>query len=175
MCPEPSDKQKASSVVFQRQRKLSRMLAIQFLFQTDVRNEWEPLTEERLALFRELAEHQPDPNEEEKDENAEVVRDFKHSWNYAEKLIRGVLEYRAEIDELIVKAAANWSLTRMGSVDRTILRIGTFEITKLPNLSAATAINEAVELAKSFGQPDSPRFINGVLDKIRKTTEQPQA
>ena len=169
MCPEISDKQKASAAIFQRHRKLSRLLVTQFLFQCDVRNEWEEPTPETLLPFKELAAHQPDPTDEE-DENAEVARDFKHSWTYAEKLILGVIRNRAEIDQQIVSAAANWSLARMGTVDRTILRIGTYEILKVANVSAATAINEAVELSKSFGQPDSPRFINGVLDRIRQNS-----
>ncbi len=173
MSPDSSDKQTAASAAFQRHRKLSRMLAIQYLFQADIRNEWEPPSEEQLMLFRQLAEHQPDPLEDETEENADVARDFKHSWKYAEKLISGVIANRPALDGLIAQAAEKWSLSRIGSTERAILRIGTFEITKMPNLSAATAINEAVELAKSFGvQPESPGFINGVLDKIRKNTEQ---
>jgi N utilization substance protein B len=69
---------------------------------------------------------------------------------------------------MIRPAALNWSLERISAVDRAILRLSAYEISKVGKVTPATAINEAVELAKRFGQAESPRFINGVLDNVRR-------
>ena len=83
------------------------------------------------------------------------------------ELVEGVQEHLAEIDSRLGSVAENWRLPRMAAVDRNILRMGTFEILYTPETPAAAAIDEAIELARRFGTADSPRFVNGVLDKLK--------
>lgn len=89
---------------------------------------------------------------------------------FARSLVQGVLRNRAELDELLEKRAANWTLARMAATDRNILRLGAYEIlyTETP---PRVVINEAVELAKRFGARQSPQFVNGVLDGFLKSRE----
>ena len=84
-------------------------------------------------------------------------------------LAKGVIENLGLIDSLVKKHAKNWQIERMAVIDRNILRIGCFELLFLDDVPPKVAINEAIELAKRFGDLDSPRFVNGVLDKIYKT------
>lgn len=92
--------------------------------------------------------------------------------DYALDLVRGVESKRVAIDGNLKAAAENWSLGRMPIVDRSILRIATYEILFVEDVPTSVAINEAVELAKDFGgEDDSPRFVNGVLGKIAKDVE----
>lgn len=84
-------------------------------------------------------------------------------------LVKGVLKNLEYIDSLIRKHVKNWEITRMAVVDRNILRIACFELLFLKDIPPKVSINEAIELAKRFGDIDSPRFVNGVLDKIYKT------
>ncbi len=88
---------------------------------------------------------------------------------YAFSLIEGVEAYRDIIDEHLAAISENWSLLRMPIVDRSILRLATYEMMYVDDVPVSVAINEAVELAKSFGGEDeSPRFVNGVLGRIAK-------
>ena len=84
---------------------------------------------------------------------------------FANTLVSGVRRNREELDEILTKTAENWSLERMAVTDRNILRMGAFEILygDTPN---PVAINEAVELAKRYGNKQSAQFVNGVLDKL---------
>ncbi len=83
-------------------------------------------------------------------------------------LVKGVVENISSIDCLIKKHAKNWAIERMAVIDRNILRMGCFELLFLEDIPPKVAINEAIELAKRFGDVDSPRFVNGILDKIYK-------
>jgi N utilization substance protein B len=85
---------------------------------------------------------------------------------YADTVVRGVEENLAEIDKKITSASQNWRLERMGRVDRNLLRMGTWELMSRTDVPRAVVIDEAVELAKSFGTEDSSGFVNGVLDRI---------
>ena len=85
---------------------------------------------------------------------------------FARVLIRGVLDHRVEIDTELSQASTNWGLDQMAKVDRTLLRIATFEIRFLPSVPLKAAINESIELAKTFGGPDSGKFVNGILGRI---------
>jgi N utilization substance protein B len=89
--------------------------------------------------------------------------------DFSTTLISGVVVNLAAIDSLIKKYVKNWEIERMASIDRNILRIACFELLFLDEVPPKVSINEAIELAKRFGDIDSPRFINGVLDKIYKT------
>ena len=91
---------------------------------------------------------------------------------YAIQLIRGVQENLDALDHEISQALQNWSADRVGRVERAILRIGLYEMRHEPDVPAAVAINEAIELAKSFGADDTPRFVNGVLDRLRRSSEE---
>ncbi len=86
----------------------------------------------------------------------------------AERLAAGSDERAAELDASIAEAATNWRLDRIAPVDRTILRLGAYELTAEAATPAAVVLDEAVELAKRFGEADSPAFVNGVLDAIRR-------
>lgn len=85
---------------------------------------------------------------------------------YAEVLVRGYAEHCGRIDDLLGEHAEGWTLDRMPAVDRAILRIGVYELVYSPDVPAAVAVDEAVELAKSLSTDNSPRFINGVLGQI---------
>jgi len=88
--------------------------------------------------------------------------------DFASLLVEGVVKNFSSINSLIKKHAKNWEITRMAVVDRNILRIGCFELLFLKDIPPKVAINEAIELAKRFGDINSPRFVNGILDKIYK-------
>ncbi len=85
--------------------------------------------------------------------------------DFARSLVSGVRRNRGELDGLLARTADNWSLDRMASTDRNVLRLGAYEIlyTDTPD---RVAINEAVELAKRFGSAQSPQFVNGILDRF---------
>ena len=85
----------------------------------------------------------------------------------AERLARGAQARSAELDGLIVDVAKNWRLERIANVDKCVLRLGAFELAHEAT-PAAVVLDEAVELAKRFGEADSPAFVNGVLDAIMR-------
>jgi N utilization substance protein B len=87
---------------------------------------------------------------------------------YAEKLVNGTRQNLEKIDAWIERFTENWDIRRMAYVDRNILRLSTFEMVLSGEVPMKVAINEAVELAKRFGEPDSSKFVNGILDKIAK-------
>jgi N utilization substance protein B len=85
---------------------------------------------------------------------------------YADRVVRGVLDDPATVDEVIRKASTNWRLERMARVDRNVLRLGAYELLRNQDVPRAVILDEAVELAKRFGSEDSGAFVNGVLDRI---------
>ena len=87
---------------------------------------------------------------------------------FSMELIRGVLEYFDIIDEKIKKYSDNWNIKRMAYIDRNILRLGIFELFYLEGIPYKVTINEYIELGKKYGEKDSGRFINGILDQIFK-------
>ena len=91
---------------------------------------------------------------------------------FMQELVQTVVRYKKEIDETLKKCSDHWELERMAVVDRNILRIGACELLYIPSTPPKVAINEAVEIAKRYGNEDSPEFVNGVLDKIYKETSQ---
>jgi transcription antitermination protein NusB len=84
----------------------------------------------------------------------------------ATKLVQGVDSHRVEIDELIRKYSRTWTLERMPVIDRSVLRIAIFELLASPDVPTAVVLDEAVELAKSYGTDDSGKFVNGMLSSI---------
>jgi len=88
---------------------------------------------------------------------------------FASLLVDGVAKNIVELDSIIKKYVKNWGISRMAVIDRSVLRIGTYELIFVADIPPKVSINEAVELAKKFGDIDSPRFVNGILDKIYKS------
>ncbi len=87
---------------------------------------------------------------------------------FATMLVQNTVANREAIDAVIQATSKNWKLHRMPVVDLSILRCATYEILYCEEIDAATSINEAVEIAKTYSTPDSPKFVNGILDNIRK-------
>jgi N utilization substance protein B len=87
---------------------------------------------------------------------------------FIKELVDGVLGRQAEIDSIITKYAPEWPIEQITVVDRNILRIGVYELKWVTNIPSKVAINEAIELAKTFGGESSGRFVNGVLGAIFK-------
>lgn len=88
-----------------------------------------------------------------------------------EALVRGVVERRPELDELLASVSKGWRVERMARVDRNILRIALYELRHRDDIPAAVSLNEAIELAKRFGTAEAPPFVNGVLDAALKALE----
>ena len=86
----------------------------------------------------------------------------------AERLASGTHAHRAAVDEAITAAALNWRFDRIASVDKNILRLGLAELNYFPDIPKKVTIDEAIELAKTYGSADSGRFVNGVLDAMSK-------
>ena len=127
-------------------RHLARELALKVLFELESDGGEDP----ERALQYQAAESRADPE----------------TTDFARTLIRGVLEHQREIDAQLAQASSNWDLDQMAKVERTLLRIATFELSYLPSVPLKAAINESIELAKTFGGPDSGKFVNGILGRI---------
>lgn len=137
-----------------RKRTQSRELALQLLYQADIRG-FEPAAT-------------PDEYLTEQTSDEEVQA-------FARELFLGCVDHRADLDRRIREVAANWDLARMAVVERNILRIAVFEMTMRSEAPPAVAINEAIDLAKKFGGRESGGFVNGILDKVRERAERPAA
>lgn len=87
---------------------------------------------------------------------------------FSDSLVKGTCQNLASIDERISKYADNWDISRMAVIDKNILRMATFELLYLDDVPPNVSINEAIELAKKYGDIDSGKFVNGILDKIKK-------
>jgi N utilization substance protein B len=85
---------------------------------------------------------------------------------YSVRLVRGVCEHQARIDELVTTYAHGWSLERMPTVDRNALRIGVYEVLYVDEVPDAVAVSEAMNLVRDLSTDDSPSFVNGVLGNI---------
>jgi transcription antitermination factor NusB len=87
---------------------------------------------------------------------------------YANLLAQGVNGHIKDIDQKISDYATNWQIKRMAIIDRNVMRIGLYELKHTTDIPPKVAINEAVELAKKYGDLESSKFVNGILDKIHK-------
>ncbi len=133
-------------------RRRARERAVQFLFGLDfTQYDWQ----ESLVGFWE----------------ANPVRPGVKS--YAERLIRGVSEHREALDSAIAGAVAKWSPERMGRVERNVIRIALYEMKFEEDVPPNVAINEAIEVTKTYGGEDTAGFVNGVLERLKSW--QPQA
>ncbi len=92
---------------------------------------------------------------------------------YAEEIIKGVVQHKDELDDRLSQYAKRWDSERMGAVDRTVMRVALFEMLYREDVPPVVSINEAVHFAKDFSSFQSGRFVNGVLDRIRKEIDRP--
>ena len=125
-------------------RHQARERALQILFQYDVHG--------RSGLWLDLFWKE--------NESTEEVKAF------AERLVAGVLDKKKDLDGLIGKYATNWKVSRMPIVDRNILRAGIYELLWMDEVPAKVTVNEAIELAKSFGDDEASKFVNGIIDQV---------
>jgi N utilization substance protein B len=138
-------------------RHLSRSVVLQTLFEWDFRQY--PLSASQEVLARNIEEFAPGASDA----------------SFMEELLKGTIEHKKDLDSIIEKAAPEWPIGRIAPVDRNVLRLGLQELlfadrNKVP---AKVAINEAIELAKSFGGENSGRFVNGVLGAVYKELGEP--
>jgi len=139
------------------ERSRARRQALQILYQSDITGE--DIAEILASSTYSVEDGEPD--------------------DFCRVLVTGVAAHAEEIDTLIGEVSENWVVSRMPFVDRNILRLATFEIFYGGDVPASVAINEAVELAKTYGGEDSSKFVNGVLGKIAsrqalQTEQEPQ-
>jgi transcription antitermination factor NusB len=133
-----------------RKRTRARELSLQILYQLDLRGD---------EVLDDLDDLLADSGK------GEEVQEF------ARDLILGTAEERDELDSRIAAVAAHWDISRMAAIDRNILRMSVFEMTRRPDVPAKVTINEAIELGKKYSTQQSGAFINGILDRIRRTIE----
>ena len=126
-------------------RRSGREAALQMLFQMDASG---VAADVAIRLFFRHFEADPEGRE------------------YAETLVRGVESAGESLDQLIERASSNWRIARMTKVDRNVLRLAAWELAHGEPQPRAVILDEAVELAKSFGAEDSSSFVNGVLQKV---------
>ena len=125
-------------------RHAGRELALQALYQIEIRGE---VSNEDLALFFEsFAGERANP--------------------FALHLVDGAWRERTLIDRLLAESLENWSIGRLLLVDHIILRIAVFELLRMQDIPTRVTIDEAIELAKTYGDQNSSRFVNGVLDQV---------
>lgn len=129
-------------------RRKARENALQLLFQLDMRQDKPTLT-----LFKRFWAGE---------DAAEDIREF------AEDAVRGTIKHLRTIDAKILACAKNWTLERMATVDRNVLRLAAYEILYRMDIPPSVTINEAIELAKKYGTDESGAFVNGILDSIAR-------
>ncbi|MBN2505232.1 MAG: transcription antitermination factor NusB [Verrucomicrobia bacterium] len=158
-------------------RREARERVVQFLFQHDLNAPddldealgqfWESQRAAAIALDKGRATwgqpvELPPPSPEELDTRA-----------FADPIIRGVLEHRDDIDAEIQKHSQHWQLHRIATVDRNVLRMAIYEMRHRDDIPPVVSINEAVDIAKKYSTEDSGKFVNGILDSIRKELMRP--
>lgn len=149
-------------------RHKARIVALQALYEADVSGHDVATTLERIAADATLSDPET-PTEGNTTPLARMVADTSLSpgqSEFARELVRGVLANRAAIDQVIQKAAPQWPVEQLSAIDRNILRLAIREILMNNGAPIRAAINEAVELAKSYGSDNSAKFVNGVLGSV---------
>ncbi|MFK7742336.1 MAG: transcription antitermination factor NusB [Planctomycetota bacterium] len=159
-----------------RRRSRAREIAMQVLFQFDVRGGQyadELGSSVGDLCLRELqdaaTERQTSPTEltPPTDENARISKNDRELVAFASRLVEGTLGKREDIDKRLQLAARNWDLRRMAAVDRNVLRMAVYELMFCDDVPPKVAINEAIEIGKKFSTANSGGFVNGILDRIR--------
>jgi N utilization substance protein B len=128
-------------------RRDAREAAVQYLYQREMQGDQ---SDQALEEFYEMRGLSPSGR------------------RFCDELLQGWMQHREEIDEIIAKNARNFEFHRLSAVDRNVLRIACHEILFRSDIPAPVAINEAIEIAKKYSTEDSGKFVNGVLDNIRK-------
>jgi len=129
-----------------RKRSQAREIAIQTLYELDVRGD-----EAIYEIEEIIADNIKDPE----------IREF------SKDLVTGTWEKRAEVDKHIEEVARNWEISRMAVIDRNVLRLATYELVFRDDIPPLVSINEAIEIVKKFSTRNSGAFVNGILDNIR--------
>ena len=139
-------------------RHLARSVAMQSLF------EWD-FNEQKSGIIKEIVERN----------KKEFGPGVEEEYPFIDRLINGVLEHLPQIDKIIEKAAPEWPIAQITAVDRAILRLGLYELLfgSREEVPPKVAINEAIELAKSFGGESSGKFVNGVLGTVYREIGEP--
>ncbi|QKY69296.1 transcription antitermination factor NusB [Lentibacillus sp. CBA3610] len=109
---------------------------------------------------------QLDMNDKHPEEAIEEQLESLEVDSYLQSLVEGVAEYKSRIDNTIAEHLENWTIDRIASVEKTVLRIAVFELNYREDIPVNVSINEAVELAGLYGDEKSGKFVNGVLSKI---------
>ena len=132
-------------------RRLAREVALRVLFQVDVgRAHW------ASALERSLKEVPLSPQQQQ----------------FCAQLVEGTVTHLQEIDRILSRFAVDWTLERMANVDRNVLRMAVYEMLYLKDIPPSVTINEAVELAKKYGDAESGKFVNGILGNVVRHVRQ---
>lgn len=139
-------------------RHLARIIALQTLYEYDF----------RISL--EMADLKTDIDEI-LNRNLAVYADSLEETDFTVGLVKNTLKEKEKIDDIIAPAAPEWPIEQIAKVDKTILRLAVYELMFAKEVPPKVAINEAVELAKSFGGENSSKFINGVLGTIYRNSE----
>jgi transcription antitermination protein NusB len=143
----------------------AREWALQFLFQSEF-NQAESLDKGFELFWGHVEDPAPADGKDPSRVNPKGRR-------FTEELVRGVIAHHPDIDPLIAKYADNWGIDRMGTVDRNAMRIAVYEMLYRDDIPPVVSINEAVDLAKSYSSVESGKFVNGILDRIRKGLDRP--
>jgi transcription antitermination protein NusB len=158
-------------------RREARERAVQFLFQYDL-NAPENLdraldqfwNSQRTAV---LAQEKGPATWGERLDVPPPTTDEAATRLFAEPLIRGAIEHRDELDRMISKYTKNWDLRRIATVDRNVLRLAIYEMLYREDIPPVVSINEAVDIAKKFSTQESGKFVNGILDRVKKDILRP--
>jgi N utilization substance protein B len=119
---------------------------------------------------------QIDMNETTPKDAIDFVLDGEASDDYLEKLVEGVTEHLEEMDSILIKHLEKWTIDRLATVDRNILRVAVYEMIYCKeDVPVNVAINEALEIAKIYGDESSSKFINSILSKVKQTFEESEA
>jgi len=162
-------------------RRISREMAVQMLYQSDLGGSPLPqifhnfdlaeyLTREELGEKKKDGQETPTrpSREEERAEYMRRKRQAEEAFAFAQGLVTGTIDHREQVDALIREQADNWRLERMPPVDRNVLRLAVFEMLYETDTPKLVIVDEAIELAKKFGSEQSGRFVNGLLDGLLK-------
>ena len=146
-----------------RRRSRARELAVQFLYHLDLRG---PEALGDLDAFLDAAE--AEAREDSKGGAPRVARRDAELREFAVRLIEGTRRHRDDADKILAGVTRNWDLKRMAAVDRNVLRLAVYEL-EHGDPPANVILDEAVELARRFGDDPSPAFVNGVLDAVARS------
>jgi N utilization substance protein B len=151
-------------LLYMKERRLAREVAMQILFQWEAQGQLMRYHNEQPEHFKKV----------------DIESFVNHFWTlfynkdhkkidhiFAAHLISGTIKYIVYIDQIIDKTSTKWKLSRMDAIERAILRLATFELLKDKVLAPSIIINEAIELAKRYGNEQSSQFINGILDSLK--------